>query len=213
MKIRVARKPVDAYQHGNLREALIQAGLKLLSEGGMEKLTLRGAAQLAGVSHAAPYRHFRDRNALVAAIAEKGFRLLTTRMQEEEQRCGARDLPARLRAIGVGYVSFALEHPGYFRVIFGGLACADPATPELQAAGEASYQVLRNLIAEGVHSGVLRAGDVDELALAAWAMVHGLGMLAIDGALEPKLQGATAFKQVAATLTALLQEGLLRRTP
>ena len=61
MKIRVTRKPEDAYQHGNLREALIQAGLRLLSEGGLENLSLRGAAQLAGVSHAAPYRHFRDK--------------------------------------------------------------------------------------------------------------------------------------------------------
>ena len=211
MKIRVARKPDDAYQHGSLREALIQAGLKLLSEGGVATLSLRAAAQLAGVSHAAPYRHFRDKNALVAAIAEQGYRLLTARMQEEEKRAPADDLRARLTAIGVGYVAFALEHPGYFRVIFGGMACAEAVTPELEAAGAASYQVLRGLIGEGVASGVLRAGDPDELALAAWSMVHGLGMLAIDGALAPKLAGAADFKRVAGRLTALLQEGLLPR--
>jgi AcrR family transcriptional regulator len=213
MKIRVARKPEDAYQHGNLREALVQAGLRLLSEGGLENLSLRAAAQLAGVSHAAPYRHFRDKNALVAAIAEKGFRLLTARMQEEEQRCESRELRARLSAIGVGYVAFAIEHPGYFRVIFGGLACADPSTPELQEAGEASYRVLRDLIVEGIESQVLVARDPDELALASWALVHGLGMLAIDGALEPRLSGATAFKLVAESLTRLLQEGMIHRTP
>ena len=77
MKIRVARKPAHAYQHGNLREALIQAGLKLLGEAGVQGLSLRAAAQLAGVSHAAPYRHFKDKDALVAAVAEQGFRLLT----------------------------------------------------------------------------------------------------------------------------------------
>jgi AcrR family transcriptional regulator len=211
MKIRVARKPDDAYQHGNLREALIQAGLKLLSEGGVEKLSLRAAAQLAGVSHAAPYRHFRDKNALVAAIAEQGYRLLTARMQEEEKRVTSGDLRARLTAIGVGYVAFAIEHPGYFRVIFGGLACADAVTPELKAAGAASYQVLRGLIDEGVAGGVLRAEDPDELALAAWSLVHGLGMLAIDGALAPRIAGAGAFKRMAERLTILLQEGLLPR--
>src|SRR4051812_14423120 len=91
MAVRVARKKADAYQHGNLREAMIHAGLKLLGEGGVQSLSLRAAAQLAGVSHAAPYRHFRDKDALVAAIAEEGFKLLTRRMREEIaiERAGA----------------------------------------------------------------------------------------------------------------------------
>src|SRR5438477_3225995 len=133
MSIRVPRKRPDAYQHGNLRQALIQAGLKLLGESGVAGLSLRAAAQLAGVSHAAPYRHFRDKDALVAAIAERGFRLLTARMEQEKQRCNSADLRTRLTAIGVGYVSFAIEHPGYFRIIFGGL-CVDAKGAELQAA-------------------------------------------------------------------------------
>jgi AcrR family transcriptional regulator len=124
-KIRVARKPVDAYQHGNLAEALVQAGLKLLSEGGVEKLSLRAAAQLAGVSHAAPYRHFRDKDALVSAIAERGYRLLTASMKEELERCRSREPGARLQAIGVGYLRFGLSHPAYLQVIFGGVLTAD----------------------------------------------------------------------------------------
>src|SRR3954469_24156481 len=127
MSIRVARKRADTYQHGDLRRALIQAGLKLLAEGGVAALSLRAAAQLAGVSHAAPYRHFRDKDALVAAIAEEGFKLLTRRMREEiaNERAGAepgRHPPGvveRLRAAGRGYVSFAVEHPAYFRTVFG----------------------------------------------------------------------------------------------
>src|SRR5215510_3862713 len=120
MSIRVARKRPDAYQHGDLRRALIQAGLKLLGEGGVRQLSLRAAAELAGVSHAAPYRHFEDKDALVAAIAEEGFRLLTARMREEIAACPSSDVLARLRASAVGYVSFAVEHPAYFRTIFGG---------------------------------------------------------------------------------------------
>src|SRR4029079_17242415 len=121
MTIRVARKRADTYQHGDLRPALIQAGLKLLGEEGVQGLSLRGAAQLAGVSHAAPYRHFRDKDALVAAIAERGFRLLTQAMRDELARSRSRDAVARLRAIGQGYVTFAVTHPAYFRVIFGDL--------------------------------------------------------------------------------------------
>src|SRR3954466_7314955 len=121
MSIRVTRKRSDAYQHGDLRRALVQAGLKMLEEGGVEGLSLRGAAQLAGVSHAAPYRHFRDKQALVAAIAEEGFKLLTRRMREEIASARGREEPggrapgvlARLRAAGRGYVSFAVEHPAY----------------------------------------------------------------------------------------------------
>ena len=119
MPIRVARKRPDSYQHGDLRAALIQGGLKLLSDGGVPALTLRAAAQLAGVSHAAPYRHFRDKDALIAAIAEEGFRMLTAQMRREMDAAGAEPF-ARLRASAWGYVSFARAHPGYFRTMFGG---------------------------------------------------------------------------------------------
>src|SRR5437868_943845 len=189
MSIRVRRKAADAYQHGDLREALIQAGLKLLSEKGVDGLSLRAAAQLAGVSHAAPYRHFRDKDALVAAIATQGFRLLSARMREEVAATRSPDLRQRLRALGVGYVSFALEHPGYFRVVFGGLVKSAAATPELKEAGAEAYGLLRNTVAEGVDAGVLKARDPDELALAAWSLVHGLSMLGVDGALEPRVSG------------------------
>ena len=154
MSIRVARKRADAYQHGDLRRALIQAGLKLLSEGGVAGLSLRAAAELAGVSHAAPYRHFRDKNALVAAIAEEGFRLLTAEMRAAIVACGSSDLLVRLRAAGSGYVTFALRHPAYFRTIFSEVTYSEKDTePEMQAlraAGEEAYAVLRDLIGEGI---------------------------------------------------------------
>src|SRR5271154_4409043 len=113
MTIRVRRKAPDTYQHGDLKEALVQAGLQLLTEGGGEGLSLRAAALLAGVSHAAPYRHFADKDALVAAIAERGFRLLTRSMNDEVARAARAHVQvrARLRAAGAGYVRFALAHP------------------------------------------------------------------------------------------------------
>jgi AcrR family transcriptional regulator len=212
MPIRVPRKRADAYQHGDLRNALIQAGLKLLTEGGVRQLSLRAAAELAGVSHAAPYRHFRDKDALVAAIAEEGYRLLTRRMRDEIQACGSADLVARLRASGIGYVSFAVEHPAYFRTIFGGAACEDGVPPSLKAAGEEAYHVLRDIVVEGIATGRLRAADADQLALAAWSLVHGLGMLIIDGNVQPWL-GAdqTGVPALTDALIRLLEGGLAAR--
>src|SRR5258708_10096955 len=129
MTIRLARKKADGYRHGDLRAALIQAGLKLLGEAGVGGLSLRAAAELAGVSHAAPYRHFRDKDELLSAIAEEGFRLLTRRMRDEIEACSSHDVLARLRAAGIGYTAFAVEHPAYFRTIFGGDGCKNGRPP------------------------------------------------------------------------------------
>ena len=215
MSIRVARKRADTYQHGDLRRALIQASLKLLSDGGVAGLSLRAAAELAGVSHAAPYRHFRDKSALVAAIAEEGFRLLTAEMRGAIAACGSSDLLARLRAAGSGYVTFALRHPAYFRIIFGEVTYADKETePEMRAlrvAGEEAYAVLRDLVAEGIRRGRLRAGDPDQLSLAAWSLVHGLSMLTISGHLSrlgANPADPATLQPVTAALIHLLETGI-----
>jgi AcrR family transcriptional regulator len=211
MPIRVARKRPDAYQHGDLRRALIQAGLKLLGEHGVAGLSLRAAAELAGVSHAAPYRHFRDKNALVAAIAEEGLKLLTRSMRAEIEACSSREIFARLRAAGHGYVSFALAHPAYFRTMFGEKVWPDkndPVKKALVAASQESLGLLRGLIDEGVRSGHLRAGDPDQIALAAWSMVHGLSLLIIDGQLTGLCDTPAAVRSVTDNLGRLLQRGI-----
>jgi AcrR family transcriptional regulator len=209
MSIRVARKRPDAYQHGDLRAALIQAGLKLLSDGGVAALSLRAAAQLAGVSHAAPYRHFRDKDALITAIAEEGFRMLTAQMRREMEAAGG-DTFARLRATAWGYVSFARAHPGYFRTMFGGAlrdACQSPS-PALNAAGQESFEVLREQVAEGVRRGRLRKGDPDELSLAAWSMVHGLSQLFVDGQLSDRATDDVAARALVDSAVRHLESGL-----
>jgi AcrR family transcriptional regulator len=212
MKIKVARKPANTYQHGNLREALVQAGLKVLSEGGVEGLSLRAAAQLAGVSHAAPYRHFKDKDALVAAIAEQGFRLLTASMRAELgllDPTQAADTHARLVAVGKGYVHFALAHPAYLRVIFGGVLAKDRTTPDLKGAGNEAYETLRGLVANGVARGELVGGDADTLSLACWSMVHGLSHLLISDAIVlPPGMAAAAVTEI---LLQVLHQGVRPR--
>lgn len=208
MKIQVRRKPSHSYQHGDLRAALIQAGLKLLSEGGVAGLSLRAAAQLAGVSHAAPYRHFSDKGVLVAAIAEEGFRLLTASMRDEVARAQPTTTEAHLRALGVGYVEFAVQHPAYLHVIFGGLAGKAEKTPALVAAGDEAYSVLRDAVAVGVSRGDLRDAEIDTLALACWSTMHGLAMLVVDRALPPLLCKESAAREMAIALMRLLFEGI-----
>lgn len=207
VSIRVTRKDPEAYQHGDLRRALIQAGLKLLSEGGVPALTLRAAAQLAGVSHAAPYRHFRDKDALLAAIAEEGFRMLTASMQREMEAVGS-DAAARLRASAWGYVAFARAHPATFRTMFGNAPAGEECPPSLAAAGREAYGVLREQIAEGIRRGRLRRGDPDELSLAAWSLVHGLSQLLIDRQLAHRAADEAAARALADRLVRLLETGL-----
>lgn len=205
--IRVARKKPDSYQHGDLREALIQAGLKLLAEGDPAALTLRAAAQLAGVSHAAPYRHFKDKQALVAAIAERGFRQLTAAMRDELARCPSKNGRDRLIALGLGYARFALSNPASLRVIFGGGFREAGASTELGEAGDEAYRTLRDEIAAGIERGDLRHGDPDQLALASWSIVHGLSMLLIGGAI-PAPPGAAAQRELVKGIVGLLGIGV-----
>jgi len=211
MAIRVIRKKTDAYQHGDLRRALVQAGLKMLAEGGVDGLSLRGAAELAGVSHAAPYRHFRDKDQLVAAVAEEGFRMLTSHMREEIAGRGG-DVLSRLRAAAEGYVAFAVAHPATFRTIFGGAVCGDDeaAPPGLKEAGEEAYRVLRDLIVEGIERGRLRAEEPDQLALSAWSTVHGLSMLIIEGQI-PGVRGHQAQRRAMTDVVVRLLESGIRR--
>lgn len=213
MTIRVPKKPASAYQHGNLRAALIQAGLKLLSEGGVQNLSLRAAALLAGVSHAAPYRHFADKDALVAAIAEEGFRSLTAALRTAQASCRSDRSRERLAALGAGYVAFAVDHPSYLRVIFGGVVDKTRAPDSLKAAGDEAFGVLREAVAEGLATGELRGGDADELALACWSIVHGFSMLLVDRALPPPLCQRAAADATAHLLVGLLYEGTAARRP
>lgn len=206
MPIQVARKKRDSYQHGDLREALVQAGLKLLAESGPDGLSLRAAAQLAGVSHAAPYRHFRDKRALVAAIAERGFQMLTKSMRAEVGQVSTSDARERLIALGIGYLRFATMSPAYLHVIFGGVLTGEDVPPGLAEAGAEAYDTLRVEVASGIERGELRAGDTDTRALACWSMVHGLSMLIINGAIP--VAGGKAQRQLLDGLLRLLGEGL-----
>jgi AcrR family transcriptional regulator len=178
MQEMIRRRP---YHHGNLREALIDAALALVEERGSPEFTLREVARRVGVTHAAPQRHFEDRAALVAAVAEQGFLGLRAHVERVARSTNARDPAARLHALGVSYVQFAVQNPAHFRVMFSAELVDKSRHPSLQAASRAIHDFLVQCIEEGQEQGFLVEGDPLELAFAAWSLVHGCAVLLIDG--------------------------------
>ena len=178
-RLRKAQRP-KRYHHGALRHALVEAALWLVEKGGYQALTLRAAARRAGVSQAAPYRHFKNKEALLAAVAEEGFRAMAAAMRHATASCGDRALE-RLQAVGLGYVGFATSHPSHFRVMFG-REMADRSTyPTLREAAAKTSHMLVDAITDCQRAGVVRSGEPEELALACWAIVHGVAALLVDG--------------------------------
>lgn len=181
-----ARVSKSSYHHGNLREALVDAALALVEEKGPAGLTLRAAARKAGVSQAAPYRHFADKETLLAAVAEKGFHNMAAFMREA---CVPyKDDPLRrLNELGVSYVLFSVQHPNQFRVMFGPEVADKKKHADLHKAAQQTFSLLTQGIADYTGSGQapaeIKTGK--EAALAAWAIVHGLSSLIVDGQLEP----------------------------
>ena len=174
---RAATRP---YHHGNLREALVAAGLAALEARPHEELRVRELARTVGVSANAAYRHFADRDALLAAIAAEGFRRFGAAAQEGVGR-DAGPLDA-MRAEGRTYVEFARENPALFRLMFG--AMSRTTTDELAAAAEATFDVLRAGVAA-----MLGIEDLDDRrvmvgAVYAWSVVHGRSHLVLDGQLD-----------------------------
>lgn len=177
-----ASKAKRSYHHGNLSEALVQAALELIDAEDLSKLSLRAVARHAGVSAAAPYRHFESREALLAAIATQGLRMRTEAMQGALAPCD--DPMSRLLEVGVAFVLFAHEHPAHYAVMTSSDLIDDSDYPELASAGAESMGILMQAIRDGQEAGGIKAGEVRVLAAAAWASVHGLASLIATGQLR-----------------------------
>ena len=186
-----------AYHHGNLHAALVESSLALIRELGPAGFTLREVARRAGVSHTAPYRHFRDKDDLLAAVAEDGFKRLRAAM--EKGVVGIEDPLERLERSGVAYVEFAVRHPEHFQVMFSRAWQAD-AHPKAHAAAEDAFRFLLERV---------RAADpaADALLYArmAWSLVHGVATLGINRQLR---YGRAKLLRFASQATSALSRGL-----
>jgi len=192
-----------SYHHGNLRQTLLEASLNLIREVGASAFTLREVARRAGVSHNAPYRHFRDKEDLLAALAAEGFDRLTAAMTEAAK--SATNALNRFRASGRGYVEFALHYPQHFAVMFE-VPWRYDLHPQMQEAGARAFGTLIRYVAECQAENILPPGDPQPFALLAWSMVHGVAKLAITGRLP--MSDSTDVLSFADTATGALWRGL-----
>ncbi|MEV0221227.1 TetR/AcrR family transcriptional regulator [Streptomyces sp. NPDC050704] len=159
------------YHHGDLRRAILAAALDVISAEGPSALSLRDLARRAGVSHAAPAHHFKDRTGLLTAIAAEGYELLAATLTEA----------ADLRDAGVRYVRFAREHPAHFQVMF---------TPELLRGNDLELTTARTLAGERLRAAVSavppegRGTDARLAGVAAWSLAHGFATLLLSHNLD-----------------------------
>ncbi|MGL4542091.1 MAG: TetR/AcrR family transcriptional regulator [Polymorphobacter sp.] len=172
------------YHHGDLRAALVETGMGLLERSDAESLSLRAVARETGVSATAVYRHFADKAALLRALARDGLDQLAANQRDAMARAGGG--AAGLDASGAAYVRFALARPQLFRMIMSNIAVANGATIDQTAAApeqvSGAMRQLRDAVAALAPPGT-SAADIRITAARAWAQVHGLAMLILDGQL------------------------------
>jgi AcrR family transcriptional regulator len=177
-----AAREKPSYHHGDLKRALTEAALALVTEKGPKGFTLSEAARRAGVSLAAPYRHFADKADLLASVAEQGFVELHQALGVAAD--GMSDPRERLIALGRGYVRWAVAHPDYYQVMFGAEAKDKADYPGLLHAGAQAFGDLHEAVTLCVASGLMKEQDPLKIAGPMWSMVHGIAALAIGGDLH-----------------------------
>jgi len=199
----------ERYHHGDLKEALVAAAFRILDAESLEAVTLRRLAREAGVSHAAPYHHFADLDSLLAAVAARGFDVLRDAMTTRTAECGPEPF-RRLQAAGTAYVAFAVTRPELFRLMFSGRWRDLAGYPGLEAAERRAFEALQELIVGARGRGGDESQTVRVAARAAWAMVHGVATLLVDGRIDtPPGEGRLASaEQLTREVTAVLGRGL-----
>jgi AcrR family transcriptional regulator len=197
----------ESYHHGDLKEALVDAAVRTLEAESLQAVTLRRLAREAGVSHAAPYHHFRDLDALMAAVAARGYRVLRAAISGRSSADA--DAFGRLQAAGRAYVAFAVSRPELFRLMFSGRWRDTKGYPELQEEERLTFRALEELMvgATGPGEGTSR---VTAAARAAWALVHGIATLLVDGRIDTPPDGdpVEAAEELTQELMLVLGRGL-----
>jgi AcrR family transcriptional regulator len=187
----------ESYHHGDLKNALIQAGIEILAEEGVGGLSLRKAARRAGVSHAAPYAHFADKQTLIAAIAADGHSKIHARLMEVLAAHPADPLRQLTGAVWA-YVQFGLEAPDHYKITFSGAIQDEHGHPEFMEISQRNTQVLKDIVERCRSTGILDANSMDaELqAYTLWGLIHGLVSLWIQGQLPGRLMQRVGLEEM-----------------
>jgi AcrR family transcriptional regulator len=200
-------KATGHYHHGDLRNALLQAAELLLQERGVGGFSLRDVARVVGVSHTAPYRHFRDKGTLLRALTGRGFERLRAALAEAV--AGHRGPEQGLIAATRVYLQTTVQDPGMTRLMFGGLIPAeehDDITLQLRPVRE----VLVGIIKDGLAVGAFRDRDPQELALVAWSSMHGLAMLIDSATLDVSPDDTEQLEALARSVAQTVLYGISR---
>jgi AcrR family transcriptional regulator len=167
------------YHHGDLKNALIEAGIEILAKDGLGALSLREVARQAGVSHTAPYAHYTDKQALIAAIATAGYEKLYAKLADVIQRCQASPAQQLVEA-GWAYLEFAFDEPDHFKITFSGVIEKEKDYPAFVEISQKSFKLVVKIIETCQQTGVLPVGPSDLIAVSVWSLLHGLAPLILE---------------------------------
>lgn len=187
--------PRKSYHHGDLKNALIQAGIQILAKEGVAGLSLRKVASKAGVSHAAPYAHFTDKQALIAAISTEGYHRLYERI-EDIIRQYADDPSKQLIETAWTYVDFALTDPAHFKITFSGVIEQEKDHPAFVEMSQKSFEAVVRIVEACQAQGVLESGPSDLVAVSVWSLVHGFASLVLEGQVSHNLLERMSMREM-----------------
>jgi AcrR family transcriptional regulator len=184
----------EPYHHGDLRAHLIETVRQLVEEKGVDGFSISQAARIAGVSSAAPYKHFHDKMEIVRAVALEGMRRLGAAMSSAADSASAANF-GKINAVGQSYVNFARAEPGVFRLMFG-LTETHAGDPDIMCTGQETYGIVLREVAAAMPDGTSE-GDVQLRSYLLWTFVHGHSFLQIDGKVDAATMAASEDQLIA----------------
>lgn len=182
------------YHHGDLKNALIQAGWEILARDGVGGLSLRKVAQQAGVSHAAPYAHFADKQALIAAISTDGFHRLYESLSEVAEKHSSQPREQFIETAWA-YLQFAQAEPDRFKVMFSGILKKEKDYPEFVETSQKNLALMVAIVAASQSAGILRPGPAEATAVSVWSLVHGFTLLLLEGQIPHTLLEQVSLRE------------------
>jgi AcrR family transcriptional regulator len=187
--------PKKPYHHGDLKNALVSAGASVLAKDGVGGFSLRKVARKAGVSHAAPYAHFADKQALLAAISTEGFKRLYAAMDSAIEPFEGNPL-GKLAVGAWTYVEFALQDPDQFKITFSGVLEKEKEYPAFVEISQQTFHRVVAIVEECQRAGILRESRPDLMAVTIWGQVHGLVSLLLEGQISHTLLDRHSVKEL-----------------